>query len=66
MPVFSVMIQVEADTLADAEALVAQWTVTPGAVLLPISGSVGSTFPPTTIGDGGVVGDALNVGTEDD
>lgn len=59
MAPFSVAFQLEAADLAEAEALVATWTVTPGVLLMPITGSVASTFPPTEVGGAGAVGDAM-------
>lgn len=65
MAMFSVAFQVEAADLAEAEALVAQWTVTPGSLLMPITGSVQSTFPPTEVVGSGVIGDTLNAAKDD-
>jgi hypothetical protein len=59
MPYFSVAFQLEAADLAAAEALVATWTVTPGVILMPLSGTVSSAFPPTEVGGAGAVGDAM-------
>ena len=55
MPLFSVMFQTEAETLEEAEAAVAQWTVTPGTMLVSLLGSVSSQNMPVSILDGGAV-----------
>ena len=56
MASFQVSFQLEAESLADAEAAVAQWTVTPGTTLTMIFGSVQSEGTPHELPEGGTVG----------
>lgn len=58
---FSVMFQLEAETLEDAEAAVGQWIVTPDTILSAITGSVMSQNMPVTIADGGPVAEGTIV-----
>jgi hypothetical protein len=55
MAPFNVMFLIEAESLAEAEAAVGEWVVTPGTTLSSITGSVFSTTAPLTITDGGKV-----------
>jgi hypothetical protein len=61
---FTVVFTTEADTLADAEADVQTWTVTPGTTLQQISGAVMSDAPPIEVLAGGLVADGQSPSRE--
>jgi hypothetical protein len=65
MAQFNVLVNVEADTLEGAEALVAEWTLTAGAVVVAIHTYVQSESPPVTIGEDGWGGGAPPPATAD-
>ena len=49
----------EAETMEEAQAIVATWTVPPGAQLVGLSGTVQGVQRPVTVAMGGTVGGAL-------
>jgi hypothetical protein len=57
------MFNVEAESLADVEAAVATWVVTPDTTLTSITGTVFSESVPLIIPDGGEVSSGTRVET---
>ena len=49
----------EAETIDEAQAIVATWTVTPGAQLVGLSGTVQGVQRPVVVAMGGTVGSAV-------
>lgn len=49
----------EAETIEEAQDIVATWTVTPGAELLGLSGTVQGVRRPVKVAMGGTVGSAM-------
>lgn len=49
----------EAETIEEAQEIVATWTVTPGAQLLGLSGTVQGVQRPVRVAMGGTIGSAM-------
>lgn len=62
MAQFNAQFVFEAATLEEAESIVGGWTVTPGAMLMPIHGTVSSDFMPVEVPESGDVGEAIAAG----
>jgi hypothetical protein len=54
---FTVAFTIQAESLDDAENIVSGWTVTPGATLTLIQGTVLSDQTPITVPDSGLIRD---------
>jgi len=59
MATFSVNFMFEAEDLAEAEAIVGTWTVTPGTTITSLQGTIQPNFRPTMVGVDGNLGTAV-------
>lgn len=61
MPPFTAIFSIEAGSLAEAEAAVGEWVVTPDTTLMSLMGTVVSENVPLAMPDGGTVADGATV-----
>lgn len=56
---FSVNFTFEAEDLAEAEAIVGTWVITPGVTITSLQGTIQPNFRPTAVGADGNLGTAV-------